>query len=207
MCSDFNLGERIWRKVRDAPLFGRKGNFHHLVTSDLKNLGINMTETEIQNQSKSSWKLFISKKIKEHVLTQLIEENSKSENTKDIVFSELKLGNYFQDNRNISISRIIFSVRSKTLDIKTWQHWKYFDNLCVLCEQKAEVMDHFMCCNAYENVTPIHSWKKMFENNPDEQFEIAENINKRQRQRNRKIEMLEACHLQIISDSKAPGDC
>ena len=65
-------------------------------------------------------------------------------------------------------------------------------------------MEHFMSCNTYENITPIHSWKTIFENNPDEQFEIAENIKKRQRQRNRKIEMHEAGHLHILSDSKAP---
>ena len=54
-----------------------KLDFHHLVTNDLKNLDINMTETEMQIQTKNSWKLFIFKKIKEHVFTQLVEENSK----------------------------------------------------------------------------------------------------------------------------------
>ena len=104
----------------------------------------------------------------------------------------MKLSNYLDDNRNHSLSKIIFSVRSRTLDIKLWQPWKYFDNLCVLCETKSETMDHFMCCKAYENVAPIHHWRKMFDNDPDDQFEIAENIKKRQRQRSKKIEQYEA---------------
>ena len=46
-------------------------------------------------------------------------------------------------------------------------------------------MDQFMGCKAYENVAPINYWRKMFENDPDDQFEIAENIRKRQRQRSK----------------------
>ena len=124
--------------------------------------------------------------MRKHVLKQLVEENSKLEQTKDIFFNELKLRNYLDDNRNHSLSKIIFSVRSRTMDIKLWQPWKYFDNLCVLCETKSETMDHFMGCKAYENVAPIHHWRKMFENDPDDQFEIAVNIKKQQRQIKRK---------------------
>ena len=97
--------------------------------------------------------------------------------------------------------------RSKTLDLKTWQPWKYFDNLCVLCEKKAETMQYFMSCKAYENIAPIINWEKMYGNEPDEQFKIAINIRKRLKQRNSKIENYEAGHLQNIADSMAPGDC
>ena len=68
--------------------------------------------------------------MRKHVLTQ----NSKLEHTKDIIFNELKLRSYLDDNRNHSLSNIIFSVRSWTLNIKLWQPWKDFDNLCVFCE-------------------------------------------------------------------------
>ena len=77
-----------------------------------------MTETDIRNHNKKTWKLLISKKVRQHVLTQLVEENSKLEHTKDIPFNELQLRNYLDDNRNHSLSKIIFSVRSRTLDIK-----------------------------------------------------------------------------------------
>ena len=56
-------------------------------------------------------KLLISKKVRQHVLTQLVEENSKLEHTKDIFFNELKLSNYLDDKRNHSLSKIIFSVK------------------------------------------------------------------------------------------------
>ena len=72
------------------------------------------------------------------------------EKTKDISFKELKTSEYLLDNRNTTLSKVIFSLRSQTLDIKTWQPWKYFDNLCVLCELKEETISHFLSCNSYE---------------------------------------------------------
>ena len=49
--------------------------------------------------------------------------------------------------------------------------------------------------------------EEIFENYPDDQFEIAENIKKRQRQRTKKIEQYEAGHPPLLTDSKAPVDC
>ena len=142
----------------------RKGDFYQLVKKDMEELNINMPETEILSHTKRKWKLLISKRDKEYVFAKLVTENSKLENTKHIVFEDLKLSNYLQDNRNTTLSRIIFSVRSKTLDLKTWQPWKYFDNLCVLCEKKAETMAHFMSCKSYENVSPVLNWEKIYQN-------------------------------------------
>ena len=48
----------------------RKGDFLNLVIKDLKDLHINMTENYIRNHNKKTWKLFISKKIGQDVLTQ-----------------------------------------------------------------------------------------------------------------------------------------
>ena len=58
----------------------------------------------------------------EFALPTLVEENYKLEHTKNIVFNELKPGNYLKDNSNLSLSKIIFSVRSKTLDMQIWQN-------------------------------------------------------------------------------------
>ena len=68
-------------------------------------------------------------------------------------------------------------------------------------------MDHLMQCNAYKNIPPTHPWRKILGNNPDEQFEIAENIKKRQRQRSTKIENHEAGQPEDVTDSMAPGYC
>ena len=63
-------------------------------------------------------------------------------------------------------------------------------------------MDHFVCCKALENAAPLHHWRKMFENDPDDQRQ-----RQRQRQRSKKIEQYEAGHHQLLTDSKAPVYC
>ena len=68
-------------------------------------------------------------------------------------------------------------------------------------------MDHLMQCNAYKNIPPIHSWRKMLGNNPKEQFEIANNIKKRQRQRNTQNDNHEAGQPVEVTDSMASGYC
>jgi hypothetical protein len=116
------------------------------------------------------------------------------------------MSNYLKDNRNNSLSKIIFSVRSGTIDLKTVQPWKYFDNLCVMCEKKSETIEHFMICKAYRNITPENNWKLIYDGDTDKQFEIAENIRKRQIQRIKKIMDYEAGHPQEHSDTRAPVD-
>ena len=68
-------------------------------------------------------------------------------------------------------------------------------------------MSHFMSCNSYKNIAPRLDWETINGNNPDEQFEIALNVKKRVKVRNMTIENYEAGHPQVVSDSKAPGDC
>ena len=106
-------------------------------------------------------------------LKSLVLENSTKEKTKDIKFSEMKMGQYLKKNRNSQITKIIFSIRSKTLDIKVWNEWKYEDNVCVACNLHEETIEHFLCCRAYENCAQESKWKDILENNPDRQFEIA----------------------------------
>ena len=107
------------RQVYDTMKFdSRKGDFCQLVNQDMEDLDMIMTEEEIRSFTKGKWKMTISKKLKEFVFAKLVDENSKQENTKHILFEELKLSKYLHDNRNQSLSKIIFSVRSKTLDLK-----------------------------------------------------------------------------------------
>ena len=39
--------------------------------------------------------------------------------------------NYLLENKNCSLSKIIFNIRSQTLAIKEWKPWNYEDNICV----------------------------------------------------------------------------
>ena len=95
------------------------------------------------------------------------------------------------------ISKIIFHVRSGTLNLKTWNQWAFSDNLCVGCEKEEETMTHFMTCNSYGNDTHVENWKNIFENN-------HKKIEKRYRKREN---ILEEAGLSSDIGSQAPVDC
>ena len=136
-----------------------------------------------------------------------LNKNRKLENTEHISFEERKLSNYLNDNKKIALLEIIFSIRSKTLDIKKLQPWKYFDNLCVLCEEKAETIPHFMSCNSYQNEPLAFNFELIYQNNPDKQFEIAKHVRKRLKIGSLIIENYEAGYSQDLSDPMASGHC
>ena len=170
----------IVRQVYDTQkVDSRKGDFFNLVQKDFKECNIKMTDKEIKAYSKRTMKIFITQTVKEKAFSDLTVENLNLEHTKNIVFEELKLSDYLKDNRNSLLSKIKFSIRSGTIDLKTLQPWKFFDNLCVMCEKKSKTIEHFMTCKAYKNIRPGNDWKLILDDCPDKQFEIAENIKKK----------------------------
>ena len=80
----------------------------------------------------------MKERVKSAALAFLINENSSKEKTKDVHFHDLCLSEYLSQNQNTTLAKVTFAIRSKSLDIKTWQPWKYDDNLCVMCHIKKE---------------------------------------------------------------------
>ena len=112
------------------------------------------------------------------------------------MFEELKTSEYLLKNKSTTLSKIIFSLRSKTLDIKTWQPWKYYDNLCVFCELKEETIDHFLVCKTYDNLPQENRWEDVYGNCVERQFEIAKIVKVRIERRMKLIDIYEAGHTQ-----------
>ena len=137
-----------------------------------------MEDHEIQLMSKIKWKKYVKEQTKMAALRSLVYENSSKKKTKTIMFSDLEMSEYLQTNVSLTISRIIFSLRSKTLDIKEFQPWKYFDNICVKCKTTEETIQHFLTCSSYQTETEI-CWEDVNENNIERQIEIAKIVEKR----------------------------
>ena len=88
------------------------------------------------------------------------------------------MSSYLKTKKRKSLSQIIFSIRSRTLNIKEIQPWNYEDNLCVRCETYAETMEHFCKCSAYNSETE-ETWTDIFFDDPERQIEIKEIIEKK----------------------------
>ena len=90
------------------------------------------------------------------------------------------MSQYLVENKSTTLSKIIFSARAGIIDLKALNEWKYNDINCVMCEMSVENFDHFMSCKAYGNDHLKVHWNKIFENEPEEQNEIAIEIKRRQ---------------------------
>ena len=63
----------------------------------------------------------------------------------EVAVQELEMSAYLVNNKSTAISKIIFSVRSGTLDLKDWHPWKYSDNFCVMCKLSEMKTSNILC--------------------------------------------------------------
>ena len=143
---------------------------------------INVEDEDIEEILKSPWKKYIKEKVKSAAFRLLVNENSTKKKTKDIHFNELKMSKYLERNQRTVLSKIIFSVRSKTLDIKEYHPWNYFTDLCVRCENNPETMNHFMTCGAYESL-PCENWTDIYGNSEESQIFVGLAVERRMTER------------------------
>ena len=94
------------------------------------------------------------------------------------------MSDYLFYNQKTSTSKVIFSI---TLDIKTWNPWKYSNDLCVMCMKESETIDHFVSCEKYEETISI-DWEKISNENMEEQIAIGRYIEKRHKRRQELID-------------------
>ena len=156
----------------------RYGDFVYLTNRDKIDLDIELVEQEIEAMSKRKWKIFLKEKTRKAALSYLVNENNNKDKTKAIKFEKLEMSQYLKENSSSSLSQTIFSIRSKTLDIKEFLPWKYSDTDCVKCEKFPETMTHFATCLEYKTEEEKH-WEDIFINNPVRQKEIGMIIQKR----------------------------
>ena len=160
----------------------RKGDFVQLTNSDRKKLGLQYNDNEIKNMSKWMWKKIVKQKTNSVAFSELVQENNEKEKTRDIIFDRLEMSEYLRENERTSLSKLIFQIRSQTVDIKYWQPWKYNDQSCVKCGKSEETMSHFATCKEYTS-EEISNWWDIKQNDAQRKKEIAKLVEKRIRER------------------------
>ena len=87
-------------------------------------------------------------------LKYLLEQKANQTQSMEIKYENLSLQEYFTGGYcSKKISKLIFKARSKTLDIKTQQKWKYADTSCIGCKIKEESGNELLLCEKlnYQN--------------------------------------------------------
>ena len=92
--------------------------------------------------SEFSFKKIVKQKTIEAAFKYLMEQKNKPgkhTQIKNIEYKELCIQEYLLGgNMNIKISKVIYKMRGKNLDIKEHKKWKYGINLCIGCSTNVE---------------------------------------------------------------------
>ena len=127
-------------------LFTFERNWYNEVMQIRMRYGIIEDDDDIAVYSKEKWKVMVTSKVNGVALENLNEENStKSRTSHHPARCVLKHQSYFEYLRP-SDSRLLFAIRSGTLDIKTFRKYKYGvdDVMCRLCQNDDESVEHIV---------------------------------------------------------------
>ena len=124
------------------------GDWIRLVNADKAELGIGLTDCEIQRFSKISFKRFVKEKVTANFLKKLnlLKQNhSKSQKLecKKLVVADYLLSPEFTSSQKM----LLFRLRSKTLDVRANFPGLHSNNLCVTCGLFPETQSHLLQCS------------------------------------------------------------
>ena len=92
------------------------------------------------------------------------------------------MAEYLYKNKGTNLSKFIFSLRSKTTDIKTYQPYKYADNLCSACEISEDTIKHLILCEKLaensENMSMINI-NQIYESDEENILKIGKIIHRK----------------------------
>ena len=139
---DHDPVKEMYENMKRLP--GEK-NWYSCVAELLENYKIVLSEDQIKSLSKDAFKGIVKKAVTKVALHNLQEECSKQKKTSSLVYAKLETQQYLSKFYPWQ-SRIISQCRSKTLDIKTHQKFKYNDSLCRWCNLNEENLCHIVDC-------------------------------------------------------------
>ena len=131
-----------------------KNDFVNMCKKYLGILDISLSFTEIEKTSQWSFKKLVKAKTEVAGPKYLLEQKANQTKSMEIKYENLSLQEYFTGGYcSKKISKLIFKARSKTLDIKTQQKWKYADTSCIGCKIKEESGNELLLCEKlnYQN--------------------------------------------------------
>ena len=175
---------KVFKATCEHPL---KNDFVQTCNKYLETLEIKLTYENIEEMSEFSFKKIVKQKTIEAAFKYLMEQKNKpGKHTKiqNIEYKELCIQEYLlEGNMNTEISKLIYKMRGKTLDIKEHKKWKYDDNLCVGCDKNVETENELLSCPGFceENETKRDkiSYSVVFGDSVGDMVRVAKEIRKR----------------------------
>ena len=145
---DDELTKRVYNCQKKNP---SEGDWCQLVTKDMEVLKLEMTEQEIKDESKSSYRTKVKHKVNDFTFSALLQEKKEHNKVKHISYTSFESQNYLKthllNNQEVSL---LFSLRSRTS-----KHFKanfpyFIDQMCPMGCAEDDTQEHAMFCD------PIH---------------------------------------------------
>ena len=123
------------------------GDWVRILEADKIELGIKLTDKEIQGVSKNVFKTFVKKKVKINHLEYLNSLKKKHSKSNHLDCRDLKMAEYLKDSRlNTKKKQLLFKLRSKTLDVKQNFKNEHKNPWCTSCGLFQETQGHLLQC-------------------------------------------------------------
>ena len=141
--------ELINRIFQTQTNYNNTGDWVRLVQADKQELEIDLTDEEIQGVSKFTFKSYVKKKVTINHLKYLESLKKKHSKAEHLNCSELKQADYLHDqNFSTHEKRLLFKLRSKTIDVKQNFPGLNKDMWCTSCGLFPENQSHLLQCPA-----------------------------------------------------------
>ena len=123
------------------------GDWIRLVEADRLELGLDLTDTQIQGMSKFSFKTVVKKKVIQNFLLKLEGRKNKHSKSKFLSCKELKMADYIKSPALTTREKqLLFKLRSKTLEVKLNFPGQYENLWCTSCGLFEESQGHLLQC-------------------------------------------------------------
>ena len=159
--------ELIHRIYTTQNISNSTGDWVRLVEADKTELGISLTDEQIQGVSKTSFKTYVKKKVTQNFLQHLERLKSKHSKSKFLSCDKLKVAEYIQSPLfSTKEKELLFKLRSKTLDVKENFPGQYGSTWCRSCGLFPETQSHLLQCPeiAPKLKTINNSYSEVYEN-------------------------------------------
>ena len=139
--------ELISRIYQTQKVSNSVGDWIRLVEADKTEIGICLTDSEIQGVSKNVFNNFLKKKVQANMLKYLQNLKQKHSKSKYLQCTELKPAEYIYSSRlTTKEKQLLLKLRSRTLDVK--ENFKGLNSSpwCTSCGLFPETQHHLLQC-------------------------------------------------------------
>ena len=158
----------------DQKLYSHEPNWYNEVSALLNRYGLEKDEENIRDTPKDKWKHLIEDALTNDALESLNADCASKSKTANFHYEKLSIQPYFE-KLSPRKARLYFQLRGGVIDLKCSRPYMYNDNVCRLCENGSEDIDHVVnkCTKVKRSLIPINN---IYDLSEDDLFEMLNRV-------------------------------